>query len=99
MLILFLVVAGIVSYTSIPRELFPDVEIPFIIVTTVYPGVSPEDIETLITREIEQELKNVKDVKEITSSSSEGISFINIEFEPKVDFDFCNRELLACRCC
>ncbi|MFC1508965.1 efflux RND transporter permease subunit [Candidatus Omnitrophota bacterium] len=87
-LIIFIAVAGIVSYISIPRELFPDIPIPYMIVTTVYPGVSPEDIEKLITREIEQELKNVKDLKELTSSSSEGISFINIEFEPNVDLDF-----------
>jgi len=87
-LILFLVVMGLVSYFSLPREAAPDVKIPYMIITTVYPGVSPEDIETLVTREIEQELKNLKDVKEITSSSSEGFSVIAIEFEPDVDLDF-----------
>ena len=87
-LIVFLVIMGLVSYFSLPREAAPDVNIPFMIVTTIYPGVSPEDIETLVTREIEQELKTVKDVKEITSSSSEGFSVIAIEFEPDVDMDF-----------
>lgn len=84
----FIFVAGLTSYFSIPREAAPDVKIPFMIVTTVYPGVAPEDIENLITRKIEQELKTLKNVKEITSSSSEGVSTIAIEFDPKVDLDY-----------
>ena len=86
-LIVFITVVGLISYFSMPREATPDVKIPYMIVTTVYPGVSPEDIETLITREIEKELKSLKDVKEITSSSSEGFSIISIEFEPDIDLD------------
>ena len=87
-LVVFIIIMGLTSYFQLPREAAPDVKIPFMIVTTIYPGVSPEDIETLITREIEQELKNLKDVKEITSSSSESFSVIAIEFEPDVDLDF-----------
>ncbi len=87
-LIVFLLIAGLQSYFSLPREAAPDVKIPYMIVTTVYPGVAPEDIETLITRQIEQELKTLKDVKEITSSSSESFSVIAIEFDPDVDLDF-----------
>lgn len=84
----FFIVAGLVSYFSIPREATPDVKIPFMIVTSVYPGVAPEDVENLITRPIEQQLKTLSDVKEITSSSSESFSMIAIEFDPKVDLDF-----------
>ncbi|MFC1607777.1 efflux RND transporter permease subunit [Candidatus Latescibacterota bacterium] len=87
-LITFIVIVGVISYINIPREMFPDIKIPFMMVTTVYPGVSPEDMETLVTREIEQELKNLTDVREITSSSAEGFSMIAIEFEPDVDLDF-----------
>ena len=87
-LVVLLVIMGSVSYISMPREAAPDVKIPYMIVTTIYPGVSPSDIEMLVTREIEQELKNLKDVREITSSSSEGVSVIAIEFEPDVDLDF-----------
>ncbi len=84
----FIIVAGFVSYITIPREATPDVKIPFMIVSTVYPGVAPEDIESLVTRKIEQELKTLKDVKEISSSSSESISMIAIEFDPDVDLDY-----------
>jgi CzcA family heavy metal efflux pump len=84
----FIIVVGLISYFSLPREAAPDVKIPFMIITTVYPGVAPEDIESLITRKIEQELKTLKNVKEITSSSSESVSNIAIEFDPKVDLDY-----------
>ena len=87
-LILFITVIGLQSYFTLPRELAPDLKIPYMIVTTLYPGVSPGDIETLITRPIEQELKTLKDVREITSGSSESFSIIAIEFEPNIDLDF-----------
>ncbi|MFA6107304.1 MAG: efflux RND transporter permease subunit [Candidatus Latescibacterota bacterium] len=84
----FIIVVGLISYFSLPREAAPDVKIPFMIVSTVYPGVAPEDIENLVTRKIEQELKTLKNVEEITSSSSESVSIIAIEFDPKVDLDY-----------
>ncbi len=86
-LTVFIVVAGFTSYLTIPREAAPDVNIPFMIVTTVYPGVAPEDIESLVTRKIEQELKTLRNVREITSNSSESVSIIAVEFEPSVDLD------------
>ena len=87
-LIVFIFIIGLQSYFTLPRELAPDIKIPFMIVSTLYPGVAPEDIETLVTRPIEQELKTLKDVREISSSSSESFSVIAIEFEPNIDLDF-----------
>lgn len=87
-MILFIFIVGLQSYLTLPREMAPDVNIPFMIVSTLYPGVAPADIENLITRPIEQELKTLKDVREISSSSSESFSVIAIEFEPNVDLDF-----------
>ncbi len=75
---------GLVSYVQLPRESNPDVKIPFVMVTTPYPGVSPKDIETLVTVPLENELSGVKDLKTITSTSAEGVSLINLEFEPEV---------------
>jgi multidrug efflux pump len=86
-LTIFVVIMGLISYFSMPRESAPDVKIPFMIVTTVYPGVAPADIENLITRRIEKELKGLSGVKEINSSSSESFSMISIEFEPDVNLD------------
>ena len=86
-LILCVVVTGKVSYDALPREAEPDITIPFVMVTTPYFGVSPADIETLITDEIEDELEQLRDVREIRSTSAEGASIISIEFEPTVDID------------
>ncbi len=86
-LMVLIAVAGITSYVSLPRESFPEVKIPLIFVYTLYPGVSPEDMETLVTRPIETELKGVTGIKEIRSSSAEGLSSIQVEFNPEVDLD------------
>jgi multidrug efflux pump len=86
-MVAFVVVIGIVSYITLPRESAPDVKIPFMIISTVYAGVSPADMENLVTRHIEKELKGISGVKEIQSSSSEGFSMISVEFEPEVNLD------------
>ena len=86
-LIMLVAVMGIVSYINIPKESFPSINIPNIFVVTVYPGVSPEDMESLITRKLEDELSNISDVKTMTSTSSEGYSSVNMEFEPSVDIE------------
>ncbi len=86
-LILAILVTGKMSYDALPREAEPDITIPFVMVTTPYFGVSPADIETLITDKIESELEELKDVREIRSTSAEGASIISIEFEPTVEID------------
>jgi multidrug efflux pump subunit AcrB len=86
-LLAFVVIAGMMSYASIPKESFPEIEIPTIAVNTVYPGVSPADIETLVTRPLEDELSTISDVSELTSTSVEGYSSIVAEFETSVNLD------------
>lgn len=78
---------GITSYMSLPREAAPDIQIPLVIVSTPYFGVSPEDIESLITQPIEKELNAISEVKTISSSSFEGFSIIQCEFESGFDID------------
>ncbi len=85
--VVLIAVAGVSSYVSLPRESFPEVKIPLIFAYTLYPGTSPEDMETLVTRPIETELKGVTGIKEIRSTSAEGISTIEVEFNPEVDLD------------
>ncbi|MDX9752541.1 MAG: efflux RND transporter permease subunit [bacterium] len=86
-LILICAVVGIYSYTTLPRESFPDITVPYIIVSTPYEGVAPSDIENLITRHIEKKVASINEVKEIRSYSSEGISTIIIEFETGIEID------------
>ena len=85
MMMLLIVIAGVFSYVTLPREAAPDVKIPVILVTTIYEGVSPADVESSVTNKIESELTGLKGVKEITSSSAEGVSIITIEFLPEVE--------------
>lgn len=86
-LIAIILIAGISSYVSLPREASPDIQIPLVIVSTPYFGVSPEDIESLITQPIEKELNGISEVKEITSSSFEGYSLVRVEFDSGFDID------------
>jgi CzcA family heavy metal efflux pump len=86
-LLVIIVIAGMYSYATLPRESFPDITIPYVFVTTTYEGVSPEDMEELITIPIERKLKGIDDVEEIRSTSAEGISTVAIKFMPKVDLD------------
>ncbi len=79
-----IVLLGVVSYVSLPREAFPDIPIPYIMITTTYEGVSPEDVETAVTMKIEKELTGIRGVKEVLSSSAEGLSLISVEFTPDV---------------
>ncbi len=89
MIVLFVIITlgGLISYDRIPKESFPEIEIPMIAVNTVYPGVSPADIETLITRPIEEELNTIGEIKELTSTSVEGYSSVMAEFETTVDLE------------
>ena len=84
---IIIVLLGCYSYISLPREAFPDIPIPHILISTVYEDVSPEDMETSVTMKIEKELNGIRGVKEIRSSSAEGLSMIDVEFTPDVPSD------------
>ena len=79
------IIVGVYSYVVLPRESSPDVKIPYVMVYAPYYGTSPEDMENLVTRKLETQLKGVADVEEMTSTSSEGVSTVVMEFKPSVD--------------
>ena len=86
-LLVLIVVVGLYTYLTLPRESNPDITIPYVFVTTHYEGVSAEDMETLVTIPLERKLKGIQDTEEIQSTSFEGVSTVAIEFQPKVDID------------
>ena len=86
-LAIIIIIFGFMSYNSLPREAAPDITIPYIFIITNYPGVAPEDIEQSITIPIEKKLKGLEAVKQIKSSSTEGMSSIIIEFVAGTDID------------
>ncbi|TVQ00846.1 MAG: AcrB/AcrD/AcrF family protein [Balneolaceae bacterium] len=76
-----LVVAGAYSYSTIPKESNPSIEIPIFIVNTIYPGISPSDMESLVTQPIERELQGISGVKDIRSTTTESFSSVIVEFD------------------
>ncbi|MGX5690901.1 efflux RND transporter permease subunit [Arcticibacter tournemirensis] len=80
-----LILAGYFSYNSLPKENFPEVIIPKIFVQTVYPGTSPANMENLITKQLEKEIRGTLGLKKITSNSFQDFSFITAEFNTGVD--------------
>lgn len=84
---------GIVTYITLPKENFPEVVFPQIYVATPYPGAAPSDIENLITKHIEKQVKSISGVKKISSNSIQNFSNVIIEFETDVDVDEAKREV------
>ena len=86
-LAVLITILGMMNYYFIPKEQFPQVVIPYIVVNTAYPGTSPEDIENLVSRPIEKQLKSISDVKKITSNSVPDFSSIVVEFDPDLSIE------------
>jgi len=82
-----IVILGLAAYQSVPKEAAPEVQIPIIAVNTVYPGVSPSDMETLVTRVIEEQLNTIADIRTLSSTSVEGYSSITAEFMSGTDMN------------
>lgn len=86
-LTVFITLMGLVVYNALPKEKFPEIKFPQIIVQTVYPGTSPENMENLVTKPIEKQVKNITGVKKVTSNSFQDYSVVIIEFNPAVQVD------------
>ena len=84
---LIIVLAGISSYITMPKESSPSITIPYVFISTVYVGVSPSDIEKLVTMEIEKQLKGISDIKQVTSVSRESFSSVTVEFNPDIKIE------------
>lgn len=82
---LLLVFAGIFTYQSLPKENFPEIVVPTIYVSTIYPGASPTDIENLVTKPIEKQIKSISGVKKLTSNSIQDFSSVMVEFDTDMD--------------
>ena len=83
--LLVVLIGGIVAYATIPKEAEPDIEIPIIYVSIVHEGISPEDAERLLVRPMEQELRSIEGVKEMTANAYEGGANVQLEFDAGID--------------
>lgn len=88
-----ILVAGIYSFKKMSVDLFPEVSIPVITVSTVYKGAGPNEIETLVSRPIEEEISSIAGIKRLTSRNLEGISIVIVEFLSSVDSKYAEQQV------
>lgn len=87
------IVMGILAYTRMPVNLFPDVEFPVVVVRTVYPGASPEEVEEQVTARLEDELSTSSGLESIQSTSSEGFSLIILQYDLDLEVDKASQDV------
>ena len=89
LLMIFVTLMGVFQFYTLPKEQFPDIVIPTIYVSTIYVGNSPKDIENLVTRPIEKQIKGITGakIKKVTSTSAQDYSAIMVEFDTEVKTD------------
>ncbi|MDB5258555.1 MAG: acrD [Chitinophagaceae bacterium] len=84
-LTVIITLAGLMAYINLPKEQFPEIVFPQMFVSTVYPGTSPTDMENLVTKQIEKQVKSISGVKKVTSNSVQDYSSIIVEFNTDVN--------------
>ena len=85
--VIAVLVLGIVAYIKMTPDLLPNMDFPYVIVVTTYPGATPEKVEEEVSKPLEQSMSTLEHIKEITSTSSENVSMLTMEFEESVNMD------------
>ena len=93
--LLTILVVGMLTYIGVPKEAEPDIAIPFIYVSVEHDGISPEDAERLLVRPLEQELRTIEGIKEMSASAYEGGANVTLEFDAGVATDLALQEVRA----
>jgi multidrug efflux pump subunit AcrB len=88
-----LIIFGIMSIFTVPVELVPDIENPMLIVTTVYPGAGPEDVDELVSKKIEDNVSTLSGLKNVSSNSKENLSMVMLELDYGTDLDVAHSDL------
>lgn len=85
--VILVLILGIISFVNLQTNLLPEIELPYLVVVTQYPGASPEEIETIVTRPIEQIVATTNNIKNVSSVSSENSSTVILEFSNDANMD------------
>ena len=93
MITLIMILGGLIAFTHLGLDMLPDVEFPMVSVVTVYSGASPDDIEAIVTKPLEQAIASVTGVKNVVSATLEGMSLITVEFASGTNLDFAAQDL------
>ena len=90
-----IIIAGVITYANVPKEAEPDLDIPVVYISMKHDGISPEDAERLLVRPMEQELRTIEGIKELTASAYEGGANVQIEFDANTDIDIALQDTRA----
>ena len=85
--VIAVLVIGVVAFFEMTPDLFPNMDFPYVIIVTTYPGASPEKVEKEVTRPLEQSMSTIEHIVEVSSTSAENYSMVMLEFEESVNMD------------
>ena len=85
--VILVLLLGVISFMNLQTDLLPEIDLPFVMVITTYPGASPEEVELVVTRPIEQVVSTINNIKNVSSTSSENSSMVILEFNNDVNMD------------
>lgn len=91
--IILVLILGVVSFGKMNTDLLPSMNLPYAIVITTYQGASPETVETVVTRPVEQSMATVTDIENVSSTSSENMSMVVLEFQESTNMDSATIEI------
>lgn len=92
-LVVVLVVVGLISMKKLPVDMFPNVTLPIVMVSTVYPGAGPEEVEMLVSKVLEEEMSTLTGIKSLRSTSNEGVSTVVAEFTLETDIKYSEQQI------
>lgn len=92
--VILILITGAVSYTKMTPDLFPDIDMPYVVVITPYPGATPEKVESTVTKPLEQSMATLTDIKNVQSVSNASYAMIILEFENSVNMDTVSSDIL-----
>lgn len=91
--VVLILILGFVSFDKMTVDLLPDMNLPYAVVMTTYPGASPEEVETAVTKPVEQAMATISNIKNVSSSSRENASTVILEFEQTANMDSATIEM------
>lgn len=92
-LVILMLLIGLLSFSKLGVDQFPDVTFPVVVTTVIYPGASPQEIETLVSKPLEEEISSVSGIKRLSSTSQEGLSFVVSEFSMGTDVKYAEQQV------
>ena len=91
--VILVIVLGVVSFTKMTADLFPSINLPYVVVMTTYIGASPETVETVVTKPVESSMATVSNIESINSVSSENYSMVILQFSQTTDMNAISLEI------